>query len=291
MRKINITQSITNKGTFSIEKYLDDIKHIKQLTREEEEELVKLSSQGDREAINKLVTSNLRFVVSVVKKYHVGDNIRFEDLINEGNIGLILAAEKFNPEAIGRPIKFISFAVFYIQKLVLEYLSNHSKSIRLPFNKITNISKLNKVISEMEQKESRDISMSEVIYEMGNNITNDKVSVLENFMECRVDSLDTPIGYSDNDSRDVLSDLIADENCLSSDHLLIEKDFKSQIKGLLNILSPRDKYIIELSYGLNGGNPMKLDEVSKVLNLTRERVRQIKIKSLSKLNSKLMKII
>lgn len=289
MRNLKITTKVTNRDSDSLNQYLKCLSSIELLTPEEEYVLAKKSFNGDEDAINMLVKSNLRFVVSVAKHYASANN-PLSDLINEGNIGLIRAAQKFDPDnknKKGNKIKFISYAVWWIRKVIMEHLSNNGRMVRLPANKINNLSKLDKKVNELEQRECRSIDIKEVIEEFDGVISNDNLELLNVLNTYSMDSLDRQIG--DDESGSVLGDLISGEGYDETDHLVNKLDVKLEVERLLNTLKDREKIIMVAYYGLDGKSPMTLAEIGNLedINVTREMIRQIKSKVLIKLKAKL----
>lgn len=289
MRNLKITTKVTNRDSNSLNQYLKSLSAIVLLTPEEEYELAKKSFNGDEKARLELVEANLRFVVSVAKHYASSNN-PLSDLINEGNIGLIRAAQKFDPDNInknGKKIKFISYAVWWVRKIIMEHLSNNGRMVRLPANKIGGLSKLDKKVNELEQRECRSIDIKEVIEEFGGEISDVNLEFLDVLTTYSMDSLDRQIG--DEDGGSALGDLISGEGYDDTDHLVNKLDVKLEVARLLNTLKDREKRIIEAYYGLDGNLPMTLAEIGaeEGINVTREMVRQIKEKSLKKLKTKL----
>jgi RNA polymerase primary sigma factor len=277
MKIFKITTKLTNRDIASFNQYLKEVNDIPMLTPEEEVELTEKVINGDKAAADELVERNLRFVISVAKKYAT-DKIPLGDLVNEGNIGLIIAVNKFQP-TMG--YKFISFAVWWIRKIILEHISKHGKMVRLPANKINNLSKLDKLVSELEQKNNHRVDIQEVINAFGNEMSSDEFEFLDALSTFSVDSLDREINNDEGNSS-TLGDLICDESDKSTDYLLNNSDVVEEINVLLETLKPRDKYIMECLFGLNGNPSRTLEEVGKDVNLTREMVRQVREKTLKK---------
>jgi RNA polymerase primary sigma factor len=277
MKVFKITKKLTNREIASFKQYLKEVSDIPMLTPDEETILSEKAFNGDKSAADELVTRNLRFVISVAKNYAT-DKISLEDLVNEGNIGLIKAVGNFQP-SMG--YKFISFAVWSVRKAILEYISKYGKIVRLPANKINNLSKLDKMVSELEQKNKHRVDIQEVINHFGNEMTDKEFVFLDSLSSFTVDSLDREINNDEGNSS-TLGELISDESEKKTDHLLNNSDVKSEIDVLLDTLKPRDKYIMQCLFGLNGKPPQTLEEVGKEVNLTREMVRQIKEKTLKK---------
>lgn len=289
MRILKIANKVTNRESESFKQYLRDISNIEMLTPEEEIELTKRTVLGDEEAIMELSRRNLRFVVSVAKQYASANN-PLQDLVNEGNIGLIIAARKFDPNNTkgksGGKMKFISYAVWWVRKTIMEHLSKHGRMVRLPANKINGLSLLDKKVNELEQREGRSIDIKEVIEEFGSDISASNLELLDVLNTYSMDSLDRQIG--DEDGGTALGDLISGEGYDSTDHLVNTTDLKSEINRMLNTLKERDKRIMIALYGLDGSIPQTLAEVGSVEGVTREMIRQIKEKTLKKLQAKLV---
>jgi RNA polymerase primary sigma factor len=280
MRQFKIAQKYTNTENDSFKQYLKDISGIPMFTPEEEKICTEKSSKGDRKAIDELVRRNLRFVVSVAKQYAT-ENVHLEDLVNEGNIGLVLAAEKFTPDM---GYKFISYAVWWVRKIIMEHISKHGKLVRIPANKLNNLSKLDKYVQELEQKAGRKVDINEVISEFSNELSSEDFMFLDVLNTYNMDSMDRTIGTDDGGNGSTLSDLISDDTMYKpTDHLLYQQDIQSEISASLDILKPRDKRVMEALFGLNGANPMTLKEIGDEVGITREMARQIKEKSLKKL--------
>jgi len=275
MRQLKITQQVTNRETISLEKYLQDISKLDMINADEEVELARKIKAGDMNALEKLVRANLRFVISVSKQYQ-NQGLTLPDLINEGNIGLIKAAERFDET---RGFKFISYAVWWIRKSILQAIAEQARIVRLPLNKIGNISKINKAFTSLEQFHEREPSVEEIADLL--DITTNEVS---DFLKIsgRHISVDAPL--SDNEDSGSMLDLMSDENVLNSpDKELTNESLRSEIERSLSTLSPREATVLKMYYGIGYKNPLTLDEIGRSLDLTRERVRQIKEKSLRRL--------
>ena len=277
MKVFRVSERITSRETGTFKQYLNDIANIDMLSAADEELYSIRASDGDKEAMDILVRSNLRFVVSVAKQYETA-TISLEDLVNEGNIGLIMAAEKYK---IDTGFKFITYAVYWIRKMILEYLSKHGKLVRLPANKIASINKLSKRSDLMEQQLGRDVDIAEIMSEYESDMSEDDVNDLQRIATLSFDSLDSPFDDSEVGSR---YDILADESNEPTDHILLNEDLKSQIGRAMKHLNARDKKIVTLLFGLDGSTPLTLKEVSEEVDLTREMVRQIKEKSLKRLS-------
>ena len=284
MRQIKITgNTITKRDTTSIDKYINDISRISTLvTQEEEVKLAQRIKLGDEEAKKTLVLANLRFVVSVSKKYQ-NQNVPLIDLISEGNIGLLKAAERFDET---RGFKFISYAVWWIRQSIMECLNNNARSIRIPLNKINSISKLNQLACKLEQDLERTPDISELADAMDES--NEEIFTLMNCYN-RVGSLDKAVG---DDGGATIADLIPDKNNDSPvSHLEKESVSQDINRSMKANLAPREIEILTLSFGLNGGEPLTLEEIGHKFDLTRERVRQIKMKALRRLKIRSKKLI
>jgi len=275
MKALRINQKITSREISSFKQYMKEVSEIPMLTPQEEADLSVKAVSGDEAAAQELVTRNLRFVISVAKQYAT-DKISLEDLVNEGNIGLIKAVEKYDPT---KGYKFISFAVWWVRKIIMEYVSNYGKTVRIPANRINELSKLNKYVASIEQKTCHKADIQEIIAEFSKEMSADDLSLLDGLNNFSIDSLDREIG-SDEGGGTSVSDLMFDEDENKTDYLLAETDLKTELNAALSTLKPRNKQIMEMLFGLNGYQPMTLQEVGDKIGLTREMVRQIKDKSL-----------
>ena len=272
MRQLKITNSITSRGSQSLEDYLNDISKQPLLTTEEEVKLAQCIHNDDREALERLVCANLRFVVSVAKQYQ-NQGLTLPDLINEGNIGLIKAAEKFDET---RGFKFISYAVWWIRQSILQALAEQSRMVRLPLNQVSAVSRINKLITKFEQEHERKPSadeLSELIDETPEKIRD---SLRANG---RPMSMDAPLGDGDDST---LLEVISDDNMPSTDGRMIDTSLATEIERMLDTLDEREKTIVEMCFGINN-REMTLEEISEKFGLSRERVRQIREKALLKL--------
>jgi RNA polymerase primary sigma factor len=276
MRQLKISQKITNRDSSkSFEKYLSDVRSIKSFeTPDDEYQCALKAHNGDKDAINELVERNLKFVISVAKQYACS-LAPLEELVNEGNYGLIEAAEKFEPS---RGFKFISYAVWYIRKNITDYMNRHSRSIRIPINKITELNKLKKEIGKLEQINERPISSIDLVGLEGSDLNFDNINMLLNLDSMSVSSLDAPF-TSDGDGGSMI-DVIENNNSLSSDHLVNENDFSRIMESALSGLTNRQREIITLTYGLDGQEPLSLIEIGERVEMSREGVRQLRKKAL-----------
>jgi len=281
MRKLQISKRLTNSETHSFKTYLKEVSKIPLLTSKEENDLAIKVSNGDEEAKNELVSKNLRFVISVAKKYET-PNILLEDLVNEGNIGLILAADNFKPDM---GFKFISYGVWWIRKMILEYMVKHSRLVRLPANQLSNLSKLDKSISELEQKNGRNIDLSELVTEYCNDFSEKDFKLLKLIKSYNVKSLDHQLN---NNYEDLTLIDILPNNSEPTDLLTNNEDYKVEVNRLISTLRPKDQFILKHIYGLNNSTPLTLTEIASEFDITTEAVRKIKDKLLLKLSKKML---
>ena len=275
MRQLKITKSITNRNSDSLEKYLHDIGKEELITPEEEVELAKRIKMGDQEALEKLTKANLRFVVSVAKQYqHQG--LSLPDLINEGNLGLIKAAKKFDET---KGFKFISYAVWWIRQCILQALAEQSRIVRLPLNKIGELNKINKTFSQLEQAHEREPSPDEVANML--ELPEDKVaSTLE--LSGRHLSVDAP--FQDGEENSLL-DVLQNIDTPSTDSKLIDESLTMEIERTLNTLPEKESRVIRSFYGI-GRKQMSLEEIGEEIGISRERTRQIKEKAIKHLRQR-----
>ena len=271
MRQLKITKSITNRESASLDKYLQEIGREELVSPEEEVELSQRIRKGDQKALEKLTRANLRFVVSVAKQYQ-NQGLSLPDLINEGNLGLIKAAEKFDET---RGFKFISYAVWWIRQSILQALAEQSRIVRLPLNQVGSLNKINKALSQFEQKNERSPSneeLSEMI-----DIPQDKISDTLRVSGRHV-SVDAPFVEGEDNS---LLDVIPNDDSPMADRGLVNESLSTEIERSLQILTTREREIIKSFFGI-GCQEMTLEEIGERLDLTRERVRQIKEKAIRK---------
>lgn len=276
MRQLKISKSITNRESQSIEKYLQEIGKEDLLTPEEEVELARRIRAGDQTALEKLTRANLRFVVSVAKQYQ-NNSLSLNDLINEGNLGLVKAAQKFDET---RGFKFISYAVWWIRQSIIQALAEHSRMVRLPLNKVGSLTKINKVFSELEQKYQREPTPEEVAMVL--DITVEEVEATLGISARHV-SMDAP--FTDGESNaliDVLENFNADKTDV---HLDYKDSLRIETERTLASLTDREREVIKLFFGIGVEHPMTLEDIGEQLGITRERIRQIKDKAITKLRS------
>lgn len=272
MRQLKITKSITNRESASLDKYLQEIGHEDLISVEEEAELARRIKKGDKKALEKLTKANLRFVVSVAKQYQ-NQGLSLSDLINEGNLGLIKAAEKFDET---RGFKFISYAVWWIRQSILQAIAEQSRIVRLPLNQIGSVNKINRVLNKFEQENERHPSIDEIA---------DKVDIPEEKiidamqMSKRQISVDAPISDSDNTS---YIDMLPNNLSTNTDNNLVLQSLRDEISCALNTLNERERNVIEAYFGINQPE-CTLEEIGHKFGLTRERVRQIREKAIRKL--------
>jgi len=285
MRQLKITKQITNRETASLEKYLHEISREGLITAEEEVELAKKIHAGDVAALDKMVRSNLRFVVSVSKQYQ-NQGLSLPDLINEGNLGLIKAAQRFDET---RGFKFISYAVWWIRQSILQALAEQARIVRLPLNKIGSINKVNKVFSKLEQKFEREPTHDEIAEILGVLPEDVKDSVRNTGKHI---SMDAPLLSSEEDAGNMY-EVLQDGEGPKPDTSLLSESLRKEIERALGTLSSREADVLKLYFGLHGGPAMTLEEIGERFALTRERVRQIKEKAIRRLKhssrSKLLK--
>lgn len=273
MRQLKITKQVTNRETASLDKYLQEIGKVDLITADEEVELAQRIKAGDQRALEKLTKANLRFVVSVAKQYQ-NQGLTLPDLINEGNLGLIKAAKRFDET---RGFKFISYAVWWIRQSILQALAEQSRIVRLPLNKIGSINKINKTFAFLEQAHERPPSAEEIAKELDMTIDDVKQS-LKN--AGRHVSMDAPL-IDGEDSN--LYDVLRSGESPNPDKDLLHESLRIEIERALETLTPREGDVVRLYFGLAGQHSMTLEEIGETFDLTRERVRQIKEKAIRRL--------
>ena len=273
MRQLKISKQITNRESQSLDKYLQEIGKVDLLTPDEEVELAKRIKDGDQIALEKLTKANLRFVVSVAKQYQ-NQGLSLGDLINEGNLGLIKAAQRFDET---RGFKFISYAVWWIRQSILQALAEQSRIVRLPLNRVGSLNKISKTFSELEQKYEREPSPEELA-EVLDVTTAEVVDTMK--ISGRHVSMDAPFVQGEENS---LLDVLENDSQETPDSGLMNDSLRREVQRALSTLTQREADVITLYFGLNGEHAMTLEEIGEKFNLTRERVRQIKEKAIRRL--------
>jgi RNA polymerase primary sigma factor len=273
MRQLKISKQITNRESQSLDKYLQEIGKVDLITAEQEVELAKRIKAGDQIALEKLTKANLRFVVSVAKQYQ-NNGLTLGDLINEGNVGLIKAATRFDET---RGFKFISYAVWWIRQSIMQALAEQSRIVRLPLNRVGSLNKISRTFSELEQKFQREPSPEEIAEIL--DITADEVR--ENLsVGGRQVSVDAPFANGEESS---LLDVLESTSEVTPDSSLLEDSLRKEVQRALATLTQREAEVISYYFGLNGEQALTLEEIGEKFNLTRERVRQIKEKATRRL--------
>lgn len=275
MRQLKITKQVTNRETASLDKYLQEIGRVDLITAEEEVELARRIREGDRQALDKLTRANLRFVVSVAKQYQ-NQGMSLPDLINEGNVGLIKAAERFDET---RGFKFISYAVWWIRQSILQALAEQARIVRLPLNKIGTINKINRAFSELEQRLERPPSAEEMAEHLDCSVEDVRQSIGNNGRHV---SMDAPLLEGDESSSSMY-DVLPNDSLPGPEKNLVIESLRKDIERSLCTLTLREGEVVRLYFGLNGISPLTLEEIGEQFELTRERVRQIKEKAIRRL--------
>ena len=273
MRQLKITKQVTNRETASLDKYLQEIGKVDLITAEMEVELAQRIKAGDQIALEKLTKANLRFVVSVAKQYQ-NQGLTLPDLINEGNLGLIKAAKRFDET---RGFKFISYAVWWIRQSILQALAEQSRIVRLPLNKIGSINKINKTYAFLEQAHERVPSAEEIAKELDMTISDVKESMKNSGRHV---SMDAPLVEGEDSN---LYDVLRSGESPNPDKELMHESLRTEIERALGTLTPREADVVRLYFGLGNQHPMTLEEIGETFDLTRERVRQIKEKAIRRL--------
>ena len=273
MRQLKITKQVTNRETASLDKYLQEIGKVGLISADEEVELAQKIKAGDQKALDKLTKANLRFAVSVAKQYQ-NQGLTLPDLINEGNLGLIKAAQRFDET---RGFKFISYAVWWIRQSILQALAEQSRIVRLPLNKIGSINKINKKYAELEQLNERAPSAEEIAQELDMTEEDVKESLKNSGRHI---SMDAPLVEGEDSN---LYDVLKSGESPNPDRELMNESLRIEIERALQTLTPREADVIRLYFGLGGQHAMTLEEIGETFDLTRERVRQIKEKAIRRL--------
>ena len=273
MRQLKITKQVTNRETASLDKYLQEIGKVELITADEEVILAQKIKQGDQEALEKLTKANLRFVVSVAKQYQ-NQGLTLPDLINEGNLGLIKAAQRFDET---RGFKFISYAVWWIRQSILQALAEQSRIVRLPLNKIGSINKINKAAANLEQEFERQPNADEIanLLEITEHEVKDSVR-----NSGRHVSMDAPLVQGEDTT---MYDVLRSSDNTTPESGLMYESLKREIERAISTLTTREADVVRLYFGLSGQHPMTLEEIGEQFDLTRERVRQIKEKAIRRL--------
>ncbi len=275
MRQLKITKQVTNRETPSLDKYLQDIAKVDLITPEQEAELSNRIKNGDQKALDMLVKANLRFVISVAKQYQ-NQGLTLPDLINEGNLGLIKAAKRFDET---RGFKFISYAVWWIRQSILQALADQARIVRLPLNKIGTVNKINKASSLLEQELGRMPTVFEIADHLDITVADVKMALSNSNKHI---SMDAPLIENDESSSNLYDVLVSTEK-QSPDNIVLKESLQKEIERSLSTLKYREASIIKLYYGLGGTTAHTLEEIGALYELTRERVRQIKEKGLRRL--------
>ena len=272
MRQLKISKSFTNRESASLDKYLQEIGHEELLSVEEEVELAQKIKKGDRRSLERLTRANLRFVVSVAKQYQ-NQGLSLPDLINEGNVGLIKAAEKFDET---RGFKFISYAVWWIRQSILQAIAEQSRIVRLPLNQVGSVNKINRELNKFEQEHERRPSVDEIADRI--DLPEDKIEEAMKANNRHV-SMDAPFVDGEDNS---LLDVLADNNMPMADKALVQESLRKEIDRAIELLNDREQKVVRAFFGI-GSPEMTLEEIGDKYNLTRERVRQIKEKAIRRL--------
>ncbi len=275
MRQLRISKQVTKRETLSLEKYLQEISKVELLTAEEEVKLARRIKKGDKKALERLIKANLRFVISVAKQYQ-NQGLSLPDLINEGNLGLIKAAQRFDET---KGFKFISYAVWWIRQTILQSLAEQARIVRLPLNKIGAINKLSKALTTLEQEFEREPTIDEISKLM--ELAPESIKEMLKNSGKHI-SLDAPVN-DENDSD--MYDILASNESVSPDSSLLNDSLKQEINRALSAIAYRESAILRMYFGLDSKNPFSLEEIGEEFNLTRERVRQIKDNALNKLKN------
>ena len=273
MRQLKITKQVTNRETASLDKYLQEIGKVDLITAEEEVDLAQRIKAGDEIALEKLTKANLRFVVSVAKQYQ-NQGLTLPDLINEGNLGLIKAAKRFDET---RGFKFISYAVWWIRQSILQALAEQSRIVRLPLNKIGSINKINKMYAFLEQANERVPSAEEIAKELDMTVSDVKESMKNSGRHV---SMDAPLVEGEDSN---LYDVLKSGESPNPDKKLLHESLKTEIERALETLTPREADVVRLYFVLHEQHAMTLEEIGETFDLTRERVRHIKEKAIRRL--------
>lgn len=274
MRQLKISKSITNRESQALEKYLQEIGHEERITAEEEVELAQRIKKGDHKALEKLTKANLRFVVSVAKQYQ-NQGLSLPDLINEGNLGLIKAAEKFDET---RGFKFISYAVWWIRQSILQAIAEQSRMVRMPMNQVGSVNKINRAYNKFEQENERRPSVNEIADSV--NLPEEKI---ENAMKMNTRHVSVDAPFADGEDNSLL-DVLTNDDSPMADAELVKESLRAEISRALDTLNERERNIVVAAFGI-GMPEMTLEEIGLKYGLTRERVRQIREKAIRRLRN------
>ncbi len=278
MRQLKITKQITNRDSPSLERYLQEISRVSMITPDEEVELAKRIKEGDQVALEKMTKANLRFVISVAKQYQ-NQGLTLPDLINEGNLGLIKAAQRFDET---RGFKFISYAVWWIRQSILQAIAEQSRIVRLPLNRIGSINKINRAFMKLEQEFEREPSAEELAEVLDMTPEEVEVGILSKVKHI---SMDAPIGSEGDDDRNMYDVLCENSDHVRPEEKLLKQSLVKEVERALVSLTSRESEIIKLYYGIGHSKGLTLEEIGKKYGLTRERVRQIKERALNKIKN------
>ncbi len=280
MRQLKITNKITSRESVALDKYLNDISKIEMLTGDDEANLAKRIREGDQDALERMTQANLRFVVSVAKQYQ-NQGLSLSDLINEGNVGLMKAAKRFDET---KGFKFISYAVWWIRQSILHAIVEYSRMVRLPLNKVSSYNKINEAYVSFTQEFEREPTHEELA-----DLLDIKVKDISNMLSGggRHLSVDAPIGGDEGDS--TMLDLMSPDDQAMPDLKLMNESLKNEVASGLSLLSPREVEVLSSYYGLNGHKSLTLEEIGELYGLTRERVRQIKERALRRMRKSVNK--
>lgn len=273
MRQLKIQKQITNRENASLDKYLQEVAKVQLITAEEEVILAQRIREGDDLALEKLTKANLRFVVSVAKQYQ-NQGLGLGDLISEGNLGLIKAAQRFDEK---RGFKFISYAVWWIRQSIMQAIAEHARLVRLPLNRIGNLNKIHRAFRELEQQYEREPTEAEIAEQL-EMTTEEVIQTMK--LRAKHTSVDTPIGESEEGT---LLDVLVNDEDITPDDELMSDSLRTEINRALNTLTQREREVVTYFFGLNAEPPLTLEEIGIQLGLTRERVRQIKEKAVRRL--------
>ena len=273
MRQLKIIKQVTNRESLSLDKYLNEVAKIKLITAEEEVDLARRIHNGDLDARNRLINANLKFVISVSKQYQ-NRGLSISDIINEGNLGLIKAAERFDET---RGFKFISYAVWWIRQSIMQAVAENTRIVRLPLNRVSHIYKIKKYMAELEQKYEREPTILEIAQALEQSPTDVTIAIKNSGWDI---SMDAPLVQDEEGN---MYDILLDEDASIPDKELLMDSLRKEIERVLNKLKPREADIIRFYFGLSGKHLHTLEEIGEKFNLTRERVRQIKDNSLQRL--------